>query len=96
MLALRSCVRSCLLDSPACANTCRVRAQPRVVNAHAMRQKAEIQAPQKAERQRLPRADKLGQGSGFLLSDRGEVALKGFDEPVRLYEVRWEEKSARQ
>ena len=22
-------------------------------------------------------------------ADRGEVALKGFDEPVRLYEVRW-------
>jgi class 3 adenylate cyclase len=22
--------------------------------------------------------------------DRGEVSLKGFDEPVRLYEVRWE------
>ncbi len=30
-------------------------------------------------------------GKDFLFSDRGEVALKGFDEPVRLYEVRWRE-----
>jgi class 3 adenylate cyclase len=28
-------------------------------------------------------------GKGFLFSDRGEVELKGFEEPVRLYEVRW-------
>jgi adenylate cyclase len=28
-------------------------------------------------------------GKDFLFADRGEVALKGFDEPVRLYEVRW-------
>ena len=56
-----------------------------------MGQKVEIQTPQKAERQRLPRADKLGRGSGFLFNDRGEVALKGFGEPVRPYEVRWRE-----
>jgi class 3 adenylate cyclase len=31
-------------------------------------------------------------GKQFLFSDRGEVDLKGFDEPVRLYEVRWQEK----
>ncbi len=30
-------------------------------------------------------------GKDFLFADRGEVALKGFDEPVRLYEVRWRE-----
>lgn len=30
-------------------------------------------------------------GKRFLFSDRGEVALRGFDDPVRLYEVRWEE-----
>jgi len=30
-------------------------------------------------------------GKGFLFSDRGEVELKGFEEPVRLYEVRWRE-----
>jgi len=30
-------------------------------------------------------------GKGFLFSDRGEVELKGFEEPVRLYEVRWGE-----
>jgi class 3 adenylate cyclase len=33
----------------------------------------------------------LAKGRQFLFSDRGEVALKGFDEPVRLYEVRWRE-----
>jgi class 3 adenylate cyclase/pimeloyl-ACP methyl ester carboxylesterase len=32
----------------------------------------------------------LVKGKDFLFSDRGEVSLKGFDEPVRLYEVRWE------
>lgn len=30
-------------------------------------------------------------GKQVLFSDRGEVDLKGFDEPVRLYEVRWRE-----
>jgi class 3 adenylate cyclase len=30
-------------------------------------------------------------GKGFLFSDRGEAELKGFDDPVRLYEVRWRE-----
>ena len=29
-------------------------------------------------------------GKGFLFSDRGDVALRGFEDPVRLYEVRWE------
>ncbi|TET98005.1 MAG: hypothetical protein E3J29_04020 [Dehalococcoidia bacterium] len=33
-------------------------------------------------------------GKEFLFSDRGEVALRGFDEPVRLYEVRWREEGA--
>ena len=28
-------------------------------------------------------------GKGFVFTERGEHALKGFDEPVRLYEVRW-------
>jgi len=32
-------------------------------------------------------------GKGFLFSDRGEVELKGFEEPVRLYEVRWRERA---
>jgi class 3 adenylate cyclase len=32
----------------------------------------------------------LAKGKDFLFADRGEVALKGFDEPVRLFEVRWE------
>jgi class 3 adenylate cyclase len=30
-------------------------------------------------------------GKGFLLADRGDVALRGFEDPVRLYEVRWRE-----
>ena len=28
-------------------------------------------------------------GKGYLFADRGVEALKGFDEPVRLYAVRW-------
>ncbi|MDO8611264.1 MAG: adenylate/guanylate cyclase domain-containing protein [Dehalococcoidia bacterium] len=28
-------------------------------------------------------------GKGFLFSDRGDAVLRGFDDPVRLYEVRW-------
>ena len=39
-----------------------------------------------AENRRVVRYD--GRGSG--LSDR-EVVLRGFEEPVRLYEVRWRE-----
>ena len=31
----------------------------------------------------------LAEGKGFLFGDRGEVALRGFDDPVRLFEVRW-------
>ena len=30
-------------------------------------------------------------GKGFLFSDRGDVILRGFEDPVRLYEVRWRE-----
>lgn len=30
----------------------------------------------------------LAAGKGFLFSDRGDVALRGFEDPVRLYEVR--------
>jgi len=33
-------------------------------------------------------------GKGFLFSDRGDVALRGFEDPVRLYEVHWREESA--
>ncbi len=29
----------------------------------------------------------LAKGKDFLFADRGEANLKGFDEPVRLYEV---------
>jgi class 3 adenylate cyclase len=30
-------------------------------------------------------------GKGFLFSDHGDVVLRGFEDPVRLYEVRWQE-----
>ncbi len=33
----------------------------------------------------------LAKGKDFLFADRGEASLKGFEEPVRLYEVRWRE-----
>jgi class 3 adenylate cyclase/pimeloyl-ACP methyl ester carboxylesterase len=31
----------------------------------------------------------LAAGKGFLFSDQGDIALRGFEDPVRLYEVRW-------
>ncbi|GAF70925.1 unnamed protein product, partial [marine sediment metagenome] len=31
----------------------------------------------------------LAAGKGFLLADRGDVTLRGFEDPVRLYEVHW-------
>jgi class 3 adenylate cyclase len=33
----------------------------------------------------------LCSGKGFLFADRGENVLRGFEDPVRLYEVRWAE-----
>ena len=33
----------------------------------------------------------LCSGKGFLFADRGEFVAKGFEEPVHLYEVRWEQ-----
>ena len=33
----------------------------------------------------------LAAGKGFLLADHGEVALRGFEDTVRLYKVRWRE-----
>jgi class 3 adenylate cyclase len=33
----------------------------------------------------------LAAGKGFLFNDRGDRALKGFEDPIRLYEVRWRE-----
>jgi class 3 adenylate cyclase len=35
----------------------------------------------------------LAEGKGFLFSDRGAVELRGFEEPVRLHEVRWPERA---
>ena len=34
---------------------------------------------------------RLAAGKRFLFADQGDVALRGFDEPARLYEVRWQE-----
>ena len=31
----------------------------------------------------------LAAGKGYLFADRGEVVLRGFEDPVRLYELRW-------
>jgi adenylate cyclase len=31
----------------------------------------------------------LAAGKGFLFADRGEAALRGFEEPVRVHELRW-------
>jgi class 3 adenylate cyclase len=31
----------------------------------------------------------LAAGKGFMFSDRGEIVLRGFEDPVRLYELKW-------
>jgi Adenylate cyclase, family 3 (some proteins contain HAMP domain) len=36
----------------------------------------------------------LAEGKGFMFGDRGEVVLRGFDDPVSVYEVRWREGDA--
>jgi len=36
----------------------------------------------------------LAAGKGFLFSDQGDIALRGFEDPVRLYELRWQETPA--
>ena len=33
----------------------------------------------------------LAAGKGFLFADRGVMTLKGFEDPVRVYELRWRE-----
>jgi class 3 adenylate cyclase len=35
----------------------------------------------------------LTAGKGFRFAERGEAVLRGFDEPVRLYEVQWQDGS---
>jgi class 3 adenylate cyclase len=32
----------------------------------------------------------LTAGKGFLFNDRGEAVLRGFEDPVRLFELKWE------
>ncbi len=36
----------------------------------------------------------LCSGKGFLFSDRGEFVAKGFEEPVRVYQVSWRDTTA--
>jgi class 3 adenylate cyclase len=36
----------------------------------------------------------LAAGKRFLFADQGDVALRGFEDPVRLYELRWREEGA--
>jgi class 3 adenylate cyclase len=33
-------------------------------------------------------------GKGFLFNDRGDHALKGFEDPVRVFEVRWQDSAS--
>ena len=33
----------------------------------------------------------LAAGKGFTFADQGEATLKGFEKPVRLHEVRWQD-----
>ena len=33
--------------------------------------------------------DELAKGKNFLFSDRGETSLRGFEDPVRVFEVSW-------
>ena len=35
----------------------------------------------------------VAMGKGFMFGDIGEVLPKGFEEPARLYDVRWREES---
>ena len=35
----------------------------------------------------------LAEGKDFLFADRGDVALRGFDDPVRLFELRWRQEA---
>jgi hypothetical protein len=30
-------------------------------------------------------------GKGFLFADRGEAVLRGFEDPVRLWQLRWQD-----
>jgi class 3 adenylate cyclase/pimeloyl-ACP methyl ester carboxylesterase len=32
----------------------------------------------------------LSAGKGFMFADRGEISLRGFEDPVRLYELKWQ------
>jgi class 3 adenylate cyclase len=36
----------------------------------------------------------LAAGKGFVFLDEGEIALRGFEQPVRLYELRWQTEPA--
>ena len=36
-------------------------------------------------------ASELAKGKDFMFADLGETELRGFEDPVRLYELRWRE-----
>ena len=36
----------------------------------------------------------LTRGKKFLFNDRGETSLRGFEDPVRLFEIRWDDPTA--
>ncbi len=37
----------------------------------------------------------LAKGKDFLFADRGETSLRGFEDPVRLFEVMWRKEDRR-
>jgi hypothetical protein len=42
---------------------------------------------------RVRRSRELCAGKGFLFAAIGDVALRGFEDPVRLYEVQWRDEA---
>ena len=52
-------------------------------------------APSRARSSTSDVVRQLVAGKGFLFADRGETELRGFEDPVRLYEVRWRERQPR-
>ena len=46
-----------------------------------------------ARLQYMKPAKRIEQPPLYLFADRGETSLRGFEDPVRLFEVRWREES---
>src|SRR3972149_2798124 len=70
-------------------------ARPRVAEEHALFGPAAQRAARicaRAEPGQILAANvvrELAAGKGFLFADQGDVVLRGFEDPLRLYEVRW-------